>query len=111
LGNYEKHSLWYISRGVVDSGTWRTYAETSPDALLPLPKDAKISPVAAATISVNPFTADRMLLDFVDLKKGDWVVQNGANSGVGQNVIQLARIRGFKTVNVIRDRYVVGHTR
>jgi mitochondrial enoyl-[acyl-carrier protein] reductase / trans-2-enoyl-CoA reductase len=78
--------------------------ETSPEALLPLPKTAKISPVSAATISVNPFTADRMMLDFIQLKEGDWVVQNGANSGVGQNVIQLARIRGFKTVNIIRDR-------
>ena len=85
-------------------GTWRTYAETTPDALLPLPEDVKVSPVAAATISVNPFTADRMLLDFVKLGPGDWVIQNGANSGVGQNVIQIARIRGFKTVNVIRDR-------
>jgi mitochondrial enoyl-[acyl-carrier protein] reductase / trans-2-enoyl-CoA reductase len=73
--------------------------------LLLLPENVKIGPVSAATISVNPFTADRMLLDFVKLKEGDWVVQNGANSGVGQNVIQLARIRGFKTVNVIRDRY------
>lgn len=87
-------------------GTWRTHAETTADALLPLPEVAKISPVSAATISVNPFTADRMLLDFAKLKEGDWVVQNGGNSGVGQNVIQLARIRGFKTVNVIRDRYL-----
>ena len=45
------------------------------------------------------------MLDFTELKQGDWIVQNGANSGVGQNVIQLARIRGFKTVNIIRDRY------
>ena len=60
--------------------------------------------MSAATISVNPFTADRMMLDFAELKEGDWIVQNGANSGVGQNLIQLARIRGFKTVNIIRDR-------
>ena len=79
--------------------------ETTPDALLPLPKGARIHPVSAATISVNPFTADRMMLDFAELKPGDWIVQNGANSGVGQNVIQLARIRGFRTVNIIRDRY------
>jgi mitochondrial enoyl-[acyl-carrier protein] reductase / trans-2-enoyl-CoA reductase len=77
----------------------------SPEGLLPLPETAKISPVSAATISVNPFTADRMLLDYVALQRGDWVVQNGANSAVGQNVIQIARIRGFKTVNIIRDRY------
>jgi trans-2-enoyl-CoA reductase len=47
-----------------------------------------------------------MLLDFVNLEPGDWVVQNGANSGVGQNVIQLARLRGLKTVNIIRDRCI-----
>jgi mitochondrial enoyl-[acyl-carrier protein] reductase / trans-2-enoyl-CoA reductase len=88
-------------------GTWRTYAEMSAEELLPLPEGITISPVAAATISVNPFTADRMLLDFVNLQKGDWVVQNGANSGVGQNVIQIARIRGFKTVNILRDRYLL----
>jgi NADPH:quinone reductase-like Zn-dependent oxidoreductase len=46
-----------------------------------------------------------MIMEFVDLKPGDWLMQNGANSAVGQNVIQLAKIRGFKTVNVIRDRY------
>jgi len=85
-------------------GTWRTYAETTSDALLPLPAGVKISPISAATISVNPFTADRMMLDYATLEKGDWLVQNGANSGVGQNVIQLARIRGFRTVNIIRDR-------
>lgn len=79
----------------------------SPDSLFPLPEGAKIHPVAAATISVNPFTADRMMLDFVKLDKGDWVLQNGANSAVGQNVIQIARIRGFKTINVIRDRYAL----
>jgi mitochondrial enoyl-[acyl-carrier protein] reductase / trans-2-enoyl-CoA reductase len=108
MGNYEKPSFWYISRGVVDSGTLRTYAETSRDALLPFTEGCQNSPVAAAMMSVNPFTADRMLL--VDLKKGDWVVQNGANSGVGQDVIRLARIRGIKTVNVIGDRCVIDHT-
>jgi mitochondrial enoyl-[acyl-carrier protein] reductase / trans-2-enoyl-CoA reductase len=94
-----------LDRGIDGGvGTWRTHAETTADALLPLPENAKISPVSAATISVNPFTADRMLLDFVNLEPGDWVAQNGANSGVGQNVIQLARLRGLKTVNIIRDR-------
>ena len=49
----------------------------------------------AATIMINPCTAYRyqrhqvfadfslrMLLDFVELAPGDWVVQNGANSAV-----------------------------
>jgi trans-2-enoyl-CoA reductase len=45
-----------------------------------------------------------MLRDFVDLKLGDVIVQNSANSGVGQAVIQLANAWGLKTVNIIRPR-------
>lgn len=58
----------------------------------------------AATIAVNPSTAYRLLNDFVDLKEGDVIVQNGASSMVGQSVIQLARQRGIKTINIIRER-------
>ncbi|KAK3009554.1 hypothetical protein RJ639_013784 [Escallonia herrerae] len=57
----------------------------------------------AATITVNPLTALRMLEDFVDLKPGDAIVQNGATSIVGQCIVQLARIRGIHSINVIRD--------
>ena len=32
------------------------------------------------------------------------MIQNGANSGVGLYVIQLARHFGFRTINVIRNR-------
>ncbi|KAH0942677.1 hypothetical protein HID58_002314 [Brassica napus] len=58
----------------------------------------------AATITVNPLTALRMLEDFVSLASGDSLVQNGATSIVGQCVIQLARLRGISTINIIRDR-------
>ena len=36
--------------------------------------------------------------------KGDTVIQNGANSGVGQAVIQFAANWGINTVNIVRDR-------
>ena len=45
-----------------------------------------------------------MLKDFVSLKPGDCVLQNGSNSAVGQAVIQIARTLGVTTVNVVRDR-------
>jgi len=61
----------------------------------------------AATLGVNPCTAYRMLKDFVQLKPGDVVMQNGANSMVGLAVIQLAREMGLKTINIVRsDRLV-----
>jgi len=37
---------------------------------------------------------------------GDVIIQNGANSAVGQSVIQIAKAWGIKTINVIRDRYL-----
>jgi NADPH:quinone reductase-like Zn-dependent oxidoreductase len=39
---------------------------------------------------------------------GDTVVQNGAGSGVGRAVIQLAAARGVRTVNIVRDRRAAG---
>lgn len=41
---------------------------------------------------------------FQCLRKGDVIVQNGANSAVGQLVIQLAAANDWKTINIIRDR-------
>nr|GMD69409.1 enoyl-[acyl-carrier-protein] reductase, mitochondrial [Ipomoea batatas] len=35
---------------------------------------------------------------------GDSIVQNGATSIVGQCIIQLARVRGIHSLNIIRDR-------
>ncbi|KAJ8385912.1 hypothetical protein AAFF_G00178740 [Aldrovandia affinis] len=35
---------------------------------------------------------------------GDTVIQNGANSAVGQAVIQISAAMGVRTINVIRDR-------
>ncbi|KAJ8275093.1 hypothetical protein COCON_G00097180 [Conger conger] len=83
-------------------GTWRTEAVCDADELIRVPKD--ISLLGAATIGVNPCTAYRMLHDFVPLCPGDTVIQNGANSAVGQAVIQIAATMGVKTINVIRDR-------
>src|SRR5271154_1580821 len=56
----------------------------------------------AAMVRINPPTALLMLSDFVDLKGGDWVIQNVANSAVGRLLIVLAHQRGLRTVNVVR---------
>ena len=51
---------------------------------------------------MNPSTSYRLLEDFEHLEEGDWIIQNGANSMVGQGVIQMAREKGVKTINIIR---------
>ncbi|KAH6586736.1 hypothetical protein BASA50_000333 [Batrachochytrium salamandrivorans] len=85
-------------------GTWQTYALADIKDLMKLPNTKGVSAVAAATISVNPPTAYRMIKDFAPLQQGDVIIQNSANSAVGQAVIQLAHAWGFKTVNVVRNR-------
>lgn len=83
-----------------DIGTWREAAVVKAGKLVVVPPE--IDPAQAAMLKINPITAWRMLHDFVKLEKGDWVVQNAANSAVGQAVIVLARELGFRTVNVVR---------
>ena len=69
-------------------------------------EDIEATPVSYTHL-VNPPTASLLLSEFVDLKPGDWVIQNAANSGVGSYLIQLAKLRGFKTINVVRRESAV----
>ncbi|POI22665.1 hypothetical protein CIB84_013587, partial [Bambusicola thoracicus] len=83
-------------------GTWRTHAVLPEHSLLRVPGDIPL--LCAATLGVNPCTAFRMLSDFESLAPGDSVIQNAANSGVGQAVIQIAKAMGIRSINVVRDR-------
>lgn len=88
----------------VGCGTWVTHLNAPADKLIPLP-DA--DPQQLAMMTINPPTASLLLSQFVDLQPGDWVIQNAANSGVGGYLIQLAKLRGFKTINVVRRESAV----
>jgi mitochondrial enoyl-[acyl-carrier protein] reductase / trans-2-enoyl-CoA reductase len=87
-------------------GTWRTHATAKPEDVIKIENKEGLSPIQVGTVSVNPCTAYRMLRDFEALsgEAGDWFIQNGANSGVGRAAIQLGRVWGVKSLNVIRDR-------
>jgi len=81
-------------------GTWRDAVVVKTEDLVVVP--AGIEPSHAAMLKINPMTAWRLLHDYVDLKKGDWLIQNASNSAAGRAVIQIARELGYKTVNVVR---------
>lgn len=81
-------------------GTWREALAVKADALVVAPPE--IDAVQAAMLKINPITAWRMLHDFVELKRGDWVIQNAANSAAGRATIQISRELGYKTMNVVR---------
>ncbi len=86
-----------ILRGV---GSWSEYVCVPAANVMKLP--VPVDPVQAAMLKVNPLTALRMLEGYVQLKPGDWIVQNAANSGVGRCIIQLAKQMGVKTINFVR---------
>jgi mitochondrial enoyl-[acyl-carrier protein] reductase / trans-2-enoyl-CoA reductase len=93
----------------VSAGTWREEAAAPAAAFDKVPND--IPAAYAAVLGVNPCTAYRLLKDFGDLQPGDYIIQNAANSMVGQAVVQLANLFGIKTINVVRaDRYTAGFT-
>lgn len=83
-------------------GTWAEQLVIPADRALPVP-DA-VSDQVAAQVLVNPVTAWAMLHDELALGEGDWVLQTAASSTLGHLVVQLAKRRGIRTINVVRRR-------
>lgn len=83
-------------------GTWRSHGIFNESDVQKIPNDIPLA--EACTVTVNPCTAYRMIKDFVDLKPGDTVIQNGANSACGQAAIQICKALGLKNVGIVRDR-------
>ena len=89
----------------LEGGTWRTHLVADAQRLIALPEGA--DPKQLAMLRVNPPTAALLLSEFVQLAPGDWVIQNTANSAVGSYLVQLAKLRGYRTVNVVRRESAV----
>jgi mitochondrial enoyl-[acyl-carrier protein] reductase / trans-2-enoyl-CoA reductase len=90
-------------------GTWRDAVAVKAEDLVVVPDG--IEPVQAAMLKINPLTAWRLLHDYVHLEKGDWLIQNAANSAAGRDVIQIAHELGYKTVNVVRRAELIQELR
>lgn len=70
-------------------GFWREY-QVFPAAHL-YKFNKKLPAAVKATFSANASTAYLMLTQYVKLKKGDYVLQNAANSQVGRAVIEICK--------------------
>jgi len=87
---------------------WAERVKVSAPWLRPLPPgDAR----QFAMLGINPPTAYLLLTDIVKLPRGSWVIQNGANSGVGRATIALAKSLRLKTINVVRREEVVAEVK
>ena len=79
-------------------GTWQQMINKFATEVYLLPND--IDPLQASMFCVNPFTALGMLNG---LEKGDWIIQNAANSAIAQMIISIAAKKGIKTINIVRN--------
>lgn len=66
-----------------------------------LPRDIPMQ--QASMLKVNPTTAFMLLKNQVELKSGDWIIQNAPLSSVGTCVTQFAKAMGFRTINIVRN--------
>lgn len=82
-------------------GTWSQHVVADASSVARIPSD--IPAEQAAMLSGSACIAYRLLADFASLKEGDTIIQNDAKSPIGKAVIQLAKSRGVKTINVIPD--------
>lgn len=90
------------------SGTFREEVRCKVTDCLPAPEgDA----VQLSLAMVNGGTAAVLLEDYVPLESGEWLIQNAANSNCGRYLIKLARLKGVKTVNVVRRAAVIPELR
>ena len=78
----------------LSSFTWRERMVVPASGLFALPPGA--DPQQLSMLAINPPTAALLLSEYVNLKPGEWVVQNSANSSVGRWVIAFAKTRGLK---------------
>ena len=87
---------------------WVERIKVSAEWLRPLPK-GDVNQLSM--LGINPATAYLLLTEFVQLKPGDWVIQNGANSATGRALIPIAKSLGIRTVNVVRRAELVDEIR
>ncbi|MCC7274693.1 MAG: zinc-dependent alcohol dehydrogenase family protein, partial [Alphaproteobacteria bacterium] len=82
------------------NGTWQQVCLAKAAALLPVPDS--VPDESAAQFVVNPMTALAMVGEVLATERGDWLLQTAAGSTLGRIVLQLARVDGFRTVNLVR---------
>jgi NADPH:quinone reductase len=78
-------------------GAQAEYVVLDTEAVAPAPHT--VSPVEAATVPLNGLTATQAL-DLLALDEGQWLLVTGAAGALGGFALQLAALRGLRTVAV-----------
>lgn len=79
--------------------TWAEYFIAPAQGLVPVPDN--IDDETAAQLIGMPISA-LMLLEFLNIQSGQWMIQNTANGAVGKTVAMIAKTRGIHVINLVR---------
>lgn len=82
-------------------GTWAEYFIAPAQRIIPIP-DAIDDEMAAQLIAM-PMSA-LLLIEFLDIEPGQWIIQNAANGAVGESMAMLAPERNINTINLVRSK-------
>ncbi|WP_367106665.1 zinc-binding dehydrogenase [uncultured Psychrobacter sp.] len=82
-------------------GTWAEYFIAPAQSLIPIP-DAIDDEIAAQLIAM-PMSA-LLLIEFLNIEPGQWIIQNAANGAVGESMAMLAAERNINTINLVRSK-------
>jgi NADPH2:quinone reductase len=89
-----------VSAGGVP-GAWAEFFLAKAAAVVPVPPS--LDDDVACQLLAMPLSAV-MLLEDLDVKAGDWVIQNAAGGAVGRLVDVLAKERGVNVINLVRRK-------
>lgn len=80
--------------------TWAEYFVAPEHMIFPIPES--LDDEMAAQLIAMPLSA-LMLLEFLEIERGQWLIHNAANGAVGKSLAMLAAARGIHTINVVRS--------
>ena len=81
-------------------GNWGEFTVASSKQVIPIP--AAIPDDQAASFFVNPATAIALTERELFVPPGEWLLQSAAGSSLGKMIINCAKLKGFRTINVVR---------
>lgn len=91
------------------AGSYAQRLKFAASRLVPAPEQGDA--LQLALVPVNALTSYVLVTRVVPLQRGEWLVQNAANSSCGRFVIGIARRLGLRTVNVVRRVELVDELR
>ncbi len=84
------------------AGSWQELVVASASNVVAVPDG--VPDESAAQLLVNPLSAWVMVVEVLALRPGEWLLQTAAGSTLGRVVLQIGRLRGFRTISVVRRR-------